>query len=407
MTGHFLNDLSGELRLWMPMRFQKTMIHLPFRPLFQAILLATLPGAAMAYDLKPITEAQATEYKLEPTFYKKGIVVQDILIATSKEVSDFTLQEAAYQFDKVMKTIQPDVASRIRARKVLCVLVGKGELTSDMPQFKSDKTGQELDFYNWRQRGFLTTLEDRPTVLFAEEDVMEYEGGMQIESILIHEFGHVIDGAGFDENQRRELVESFKQAKAKGLWNDGLAAMRFRRVKGNEPVVLLDALVKAFPKESPDFLKRCLDGGDILVNEKPTTSSVKITGKDKVLIVFGGEKQCYAGSNQAEYFAEGVQCWFDTNRTMDHDHNHIHTRDQLKAYDPGLAKLCEEVLGDSEWRFVSPRKRAGQDHLQGYDPTTSPVVEKRAVIEKAGLDFFDEYWESYWQRLRDKYPAQK
>ena len=408
MLGYFLNDLPGELRLWGSSHdFRKFMTYLPFRPLLQAILLATLPGAALAYDLKPITEAQATEYKLEPTFYKKGIVVQDILIATSKEVSDFTLQEAAYQFDRVMKTIQPEVASRIRARKVLCVLVGKGELTSDMPQFKSDKTGQELDFYNWRQRGFLTTLEDRPTVLFAEEDVMEYEGGMQIESILIHEFGHVIDGAGFDENQRRELVESFKQAKAKGLWNDGLAAMRFRRVKGNEPVVLLDALVKAFPKESPDFLKRCLDGGDILVNEKPTTSSVKITGKDKVLIVFGGEKQCYAGSNQAEYFAEGVQCWFDTNRTMDHDHNHIHTRDQLKAYDPGLAKLCGEVLGDNEWRFVSPRKRAGQDHLQGYDPATSPVVEKRAVIEKAGLDFFDEYWESYWQRLRDKYPAQK
>ena len=383
------------------------MINVSFRPLLQAILLATLSATAEAYDLKPITDAQATEYKLEPTFYKKGILVQDILIATSKEVSDFTLLEAAYQFDMVMKTLKPEVAGRIRARKVLCVLVGKDELTSDMPQFKSELTGPELDFYNWRQRGFLTTLDERPTVLFAEEDVMEYEGGMQIESILIHEFGHVIDGAGFDENQQRQLVESFDQAKAKGLWNDGSAAQRFRRIKGDEPVVLLDALVKAFPKVSPDLLKHCLDGGDILVNEKPTTSAVKVTGKDKVLIVFGGEKQCYAGTNKAEYFAEGVQCWFDTNRTMDHDHNHIHTRDQLKSYDPGLAKLCEQVLGDSEWRFVSPRKRAGKDHLQGYDPATSPVSVESDVIEKAGLDYFDEYWADYWQRLRNKYPAGK
>ena len=383
------------------------MINVSFRPLLQAILLATLPAIAEAYDLKPITEAQATEYKLEPTFYKKGILVQEILIATSKEVSNFTLLEAAYQFDMVMKTLKPEVASRIRARKVLCVLVGKDELTSDMPQFKSELTGPELDFYNWRQRGFLTTLDERPTVLFAEEDVMEYEGGMQIESILIHEFGHVIDGAGFDENQQRQLVESFDQAKAKGLWNDGSAAQRFRRIKGDEPVVLLDALVKAFPKVSPDLLKHCLDGGDILVNEKPTTSAVKVTRKDKVLIVFGGEKQCYAGTNKAEYFAEGVQCWFDTNRTMDHDHNQIHTRDQLKSYDPGLAKLCEQVLGDSEWRFVSPRKRAGKDHLQGYDPATSPVSVESDVIEKAGLDYFDEYWADYWQRLRNKYPAVK
>jgi hypothetical protein len=383
------------------------MIRVLFRPLLQAAILATLPGVAGAYDLKPIDEAQATEYKLEPTFYKKGVLVQGILIATSKKVSDYTLLEAAYQFDMVMKTIRPEVAGRIRARKVLCVLVAKDELTSDMPQFKSDQTGRELDFYNWRQRGFLTTLEDRPTVLFAEEDVMEYEGGMQIESILIHEFGHVIDGAGFDENQQRELVESFNQAKAKGLWNDGLAAQRFRRVKGAEPVVLLDALVKAFPKQSPDLLKHCLDGGDILVNEKPTNSAVKITGNDKVLIVFGGEKECYAGKNKAEYFAEGVQSWFDTNRTMDHDHNHIHTRDQLKAYDAGLAKLCEEVLGDSEWRFVSPRKRAGKDHLQGYDPAKSPIFVKSDFIETAALDYYDEYWADYWQRLRDKYPEQK
>jgi hypothetical protein len=383
------------------------MIRVLFRPLLQAAILATLPGVAGAYDLKPIDEAQATEYKLEPTFYKKGVLVQGILIATSKKVSDYTLLEAAYQFDMVMKTIRPEVAGRIRARKVLCVLVAKDELTSDMPQFKSDQTGRELDFYNWRQRGFLTTLEDRPTVLFAEEDVMEYEGGMQIESILIHEFGHVIDGAGFDENQQRELVESFNQAKAKGLWNDGLAAQRFRRVKGAEPVVLLDALVKAFPKQSPDLLKHCLDGGDILVNEKPTNSAVKITGNDKVLIVFGGEKECYAGKNKAEYFAEGVQSWFDTNRTMDHDHNHIHTRDQLKTYDAGLAKLCEEVLGDSEWRFVSPRKRAGKDHLQGYDPAKSPIFVKSDFIETAALDYYDEYWADYWQRLRDKYPEQK
>ena len=376
-----------------------------FKPLVQAAFLAAFPGLAGAYEVKPLSDGQAAEYKLDTAFYQKGALVQDILIATSKEVSDYTILEAAYQFDRVMTTIKPDVAGRIRDKKVLCILVGKDELTSDVPQFKSDKTGRELDFYNWRERGFLTKIDERSTVLFAEEDVMEYEGGMQIESILIHEFGHVIDGAGFDENQRRELKEAFEQAKAKGLWNDGLAAQKFRRVKGDEQVSLLDALVKAFPKQSPELIKRCLDGGDILVNEKPTNSAVKVTGNDKVLIVFGGEKQCYAGKNKAEYFAEGMQCWFDTNRTMDHDHNHIHTRDQLKAYDPGLAKLCDEVLGDSEWRFVSPRIRAGKDHLAGYDPAKSPVMVKKDFIDTAAQDYYDEYWADYWQRLRDKYPA--
>ena len=376
------------------------------RPLYATVaFIITGLTAISAHEVKPLSGALATEYKLDPAFYQKSALLQDILIATSKRVSDYTILEAAYQFEMVMKTIKPEVAQRIRERKVLCILAARDELTSDVPQFKSDKTGRELDFYNWRSRGFLTTLDGRSTVFFAEEDVMEYEGGMQLESILIHEFGHVIDGAGFDESQRKMLTEAFTQAKQKGLWNDGRAAQRFRRVTGDEPVSLLDALVKAFPKESPELIKRCLDGGDILVNEKPTNAEVKISGKDKVLIVFGGDKECYAAKNQAEYFAEGVQSWFDTNRTMDHDHNHIHTRQQLKDYDPGLAKLCEEVLGDSEWRFISPRLRAGKDHLQGYDPAKSPMVVKADFIETAAQDYYDEYWADYWQRLRDKYPA--
>lgn len=374
------------------------------KSLFLAALCASLTAMAYAYEVKPVTEAQASEYKLDPAFFNKGTEVQGILIATSDRVADVAHQEAAYLFDMMMKTLKPEIAQRIREDKVLCILVAHDELTSDIPQFKTDKTGDELAFYNWRQRGFLTQIDDRRVVFFAEEDVMEYEGGMKIESILIHEFGHVVQFAGFDDAQLKQLTEAYEAAKAKGIWNDGRAALRFRRVKGEEPVGLLDALVKSFPMESPVLLRSCLDGGDILVNGKAVTADAKVTGKDEVLVMFGGAKDCYAKKNKGEYFAEGFQTWFDTNRTTDHDHNHIHTRDQLKAYDPGLAKLCEDITGDTEWRFVSPRLRAGKDHLTGYDPTTAPVVAKSDFIENAALEYYDEYWMPYWQRLRDKYP---
>jgi hypothetical protein len=134
-----------------------------------------------------------------------------------------------------------------------------------------------------------------------------------------------------------------------------------------------------------------------------------VTKADKVLVVFGGPKQCYAATNPAEYWAEGVQDWFDTNRTMDHDHSLLRTRDQLKAYDPPLAALCAEVLGDTPWRFVSPRQRAGQGHLAGYDPTTAPKVAKLPHIDAAAQDYYDTYWKDYWQRLHAKHdrPAAK
>lgn len=79
----------------------------------------------------------------------------------------------------------------------------------------------------------------------------------------------------------------------------------------------------------------------------------------------------YAGNNHHEYFAEGVQSWFNDNRENDHDHNHVNTRKELVEYDPGLAKMCEEVFGDTEFVYTKPATRL-TGHLQGYDPATAP-----------------------------------
>ena len=79
----------------------------------------------------------------------------------------------------------------------------------------------------------------------------------------------------------------------------------------------------------------------------------------------------YAAVNHHEYFAEGVQCWFDNNRVNDHDHNHVHLRSELVDYDPRLAALCKEVFGDTELRYTKPATRLG-GHLAGYDPATAP-----------------------------------
>ena len=79
----------------------------------------------------------------------------------------------------------------------------------------------------------------------------------------------------------------------------------------------------------------------------------------------------YASVNHHEYFAEGVQCWFDNNRVNDHDHNHVHLRSELLDYDPRLAALCKEVFGDTELRYTKPATRL-TGHLAGYDPATAP-----------------------------------
>ena len=86
-------------------------------------------------------------------------------------------------------------------------------------------------------------------------------------------------------------------------------------------------------------------------------------------------KDTYAITNKAEYWAEGTQSWFDTNRANDDQHNHVDTRDKLKAYDPSLAALLTEIFGDTDWRYTQAVTRTHLSHLQGFNPEASPKFE--------------------------------
>ncbi|MCY4568054.1 MAG: hypothetical protein OXD49_07040 [Candidatus Poribacteria bacterium] len=86
-------------------------------------------------------------------------------------------------------------------------------------------------------------------------------------------------------------------------------------------------------------------------------------------------KDTYAITNRAEYWAEGTQSWFDTNRANDDQHNHVDTRDKLKEYDPSLAALLTEVFGDTDWRYTQAVTRTHLSHLQGFSPDASPKFE--------------------------------
>jgi hypothetical protein len=64
-------------------------------------VLVSVQLAAADRKIAPPTSAQAEEYGLDPAFFKKVLMVQEILIANSERVSDYAL----YQFDRVMRSI--------------------------------------------------------------------------------------------------------------------------------------------------------------------------------------------------------------------------------------------------------------------------------------------------------------
>ncbi len=65
-------------------------------------------------------------------------------------------------------------------------------------------------------------------------------------------------------------------------------------------------------------------------------------------------KNTYAGSNQAEYWAEIAQAYFDNNRVNNWNHGPIGRREQLKEYDPEgyeLVRTTFNLSPEQDWRY--------------------------------------------------------
>ncbi len=107
------------------------------------------------------------------------------------------------------------------------------------------------------------------------------------------------------------------------------------------------------------------------LNKVDPTFDVRLKAAFEKAMQQGLWKTKYASVNRAEYWAEGVQSWFSNNREPDHDHNHVNTRAELVDYDPGLAKLCEEVFGATKLVYTKPTTRL-RGHMKGYNPKAAP-----------------------------------
>ena len=69
-------------------------------------------------------------------------------------------------------------------------------------------------------------------------------------------------------------------------------------------------------------------------------------------------KDTYAATNHSEYWAEGVQAYFDCAAPpAKGNHNDINTREKLAKADPDLFALIDDVFKQSKYRYVRYDKR--------------------------------------------------
>lgn len=244
-----------------------------------------------------------------PPFYTKFISARGYPIVASARVNDYALKEAAFLVNQLLAHRDDVREAMIASGSRMCILA-YNEFTTDLPEFAP-----------------------------------------------------------------RGAVKGFEQFSAKDYWD-----ARARGTGGSETdpyCSCAEENLLAYPGDP--FAAECILIHEFahnmhlrgLVNVDPTFDARLRETYDRAMRV-GLWKGKYASVNHHEYFAEGVQSWFDNNRENDHDHNHVNTRAELQEYDPDLAAMCREVFGETKLVYTKPATRI-TGHLAGYDPGQVPT----------------------------------
>ena len=245
-----------------------------------------------------------------PSYYSQRVDAHGFPIVASAAVNPYALKEAAYILDQMLGS-RPDVRmAMIRSGARLSILA-HNEFTTDLPEF--------AHLANEKVPGFAD-----------------------------------IDGKDYWDARARGTG---------GSETDPFCSCAEENVLGypGDPYAAECILIHEFAHSIH------LRG---MVNVDPTFND-RLKATFQRAMAAGLWKGKYAGVNHHEYFAEGVQSWFDNNRENDHDHNHVNTRAELIDYDPGLAAMCREVFGETAIHYTKPVTRL-TGHLAGYDPSQAP-----------------------------------
>lgn len=206
-----------------------------------------------------------------------GVPVMSSSVVDSQAVVDACMIVAH------MLSLRADVRQEMVNLNMSVAVIGVGEVTTDIPEYKNLNTMFPMQDWN-RLRGIGAT-KPIPVSSVGEENLLCLQGDMFAgEQLLVQTFatGVLLAVQDVDNTFTSRLDAAFQAATSAGLW-----------------------------------------------------------------------KNTYASQNDIEYYAEGVQSWFDANHyvmTADGNNGPISTRGELQAYDPALAMLIAETMRSDSWR---------------------------------------------------------
>jgi hypothetical protein len=122
--------------------------------------------------------------------------------------------------DRMLQDAKPSVVRRLVEGRCKLSIIGRNQVTSDIPEhsyLKLQRGGRDLDSTT---RG-LGGSKELPVTSVGEENLtMVDDRHYPMENILIHEFGHSVMLIGMSEEERRRVHECYDLAQAKKLYSE-------------------------------------------------------------------------------------------------------------------------------------------------------------------------------------------
>lgn len=174
-----------------------------------------LPAGAVKVSAVPAALA------IDP-FYKKYVDANGIPVVSSEYVSDSALIRASKVISQMLAK-REDVKKAMVAKGSKVMIIGEKEEVCNIPEYKHIcDTPENIAYWNKRARGFGGAPEHDFSASCGEENVIclpgdRYKG----ESILVHEFAHIVHMVGIlgvNPDFDNELETLRLKAIEKGLW---------------------------------------------------------------------------------------------------------------------------------------------------------------------------------------------
>jgi hypothetical protein len=158
----------------------------------------------------------------EKQFFSKLLDFHGIPIKSHAVVSNEALYAAYARLTMLLKN-QPMVLSNLAAAGAELHIIGRDQVTTDLPEWRHDK-GKPLDEYHGLTRDQRTRGMGGRLTSCGEENLLKLEKDRyRGRDICLHEFAHCIRNYGIPRELRARFDEQFHRSLDAGRWRDSYA----------------------------------------------------------------------------------------------------------------------------------------------------------------------------------------